>query len=615
MNNPPPVPINVGFDGTNITINDRPPIPVGDYENLFSNTRELLPNENISEYMMIRTICDIIKDATNATIRVDRGVLLTILKRIFPENIVNFASPATKLEEIKAISNEICKNFMSGRVFIKSAYTDHIPLQVTHVFNESGAEPDTFSKNGTIIMSSFASVADPATRTVPMDSFPGKGNILNFDSTFMSGLVGFLEQTTWYATQTSNFDNNNTQYKFKINVGVNNGVTGGIVRGDNVTNNATNNATNNTIAISKTDFSDPITGKGYYFQGNPTKNKFIYNNVVKNPQNIENPEILREILRYMIIKEMGDMMQVYVMLVWYVIIMENNKNNKNKFVMSTTDLVVMNTCQLFQMPCLYTNQGKDTSLLTEQEKELFDDDFNRKMNEKTNGTQIYNNWKKNNKFANTLYYLPFEESSETLELKKRRRLDTIYYVIKSQNEKQLKIFQKAVEKVDRLRYIKMGRLGPLMTSFSNNNNIIQQIINQIIENIQTINYNLLVKYNTFFENEIFNNTYQEETTDIELKKQFSLHILITRQKYPPTSGNTHVFVIQNLTHYTEELPIGDGRTKLVDMILDMMLNNNSIFPNKIMDVLKKTTLKDINDLLNIIKKGQLYVNMIGSFKK
>ena len=47
----------------------------------------------------------------------------------------------------------------------------------------------------------------------------------------------------------------------------------------------------------------------------------------------------------------------------------------------------------------------------------------------------------------------------------------------------------------------------------------------------------------------------------------------------------------------------------------MMLNNNTIFPNKIMDVLKKTTLKDINDLLNIIKKGQLYVNMIGSFKK
>jgi len=48
---------------------------------------------------------------------------------------------------------------------------------------------------------------------------------------------------------------------------------------------------------------------------------------------------------------------------------------------------------------------------------------------------------------------------------------------------------------------------------------------------------------------------------------------------------------------------------------DMMLNNNNIFPNKIMDVLKKTTLKDINDLLKIIKKGQLYVNMIGSFKK
>ena len=48
---------------------------------------------------------------------------------------------------------------------------------------------------------------------------------------------------------------------------------------------------------------------------------------------------------------------------------------------------------------------------------------------------------------------------------------------------------------------------------------------------------------------------------------------------------------------------------------NMMLNNDNILPGKIMDILKKTTLKDINDLLCIIKKGQLYVNMIGSFKK
>jgi len=45
----------------------------------------------------------------------------------------------------------------------------------------------------------------------------------------------------------------------------------------------------------------------------------------------------------------------------------------------------------------------------------------------------------------------------------------------------------------------------------------------------------------------------------------------------------------------------------------MMLNNNTIFPRELMNVLKKTTLKDINDLLNIIKNGQLFVNAIGSF--
>ena len=108
------------------------------------------------------------------------------------------------------------------------------------------------------------------------------------------------------------------------------------------------------------------------------------------------------------------------------------------------------------------------------------------MRQKTNGTQIYNNWKKNNKFANTLYYLPVVEAEGD---KLKRRLNTIYYIIKTQNEKQLEIFQKA--NINNLRYIKMGRLGPLMTSFSNT--IIEEIIVRIIENIQIINHNLLVE--------------------------------------------------------------------------------------------------------------------------
>ena len=46
---------------------------------------------------------------------------------------------------------------------------------------------------------------------------------------------------------------------------------------------------------------------------------------------------------------------------------------------------------------------------------------------------------------------------------------------------------------------------------------------------------------------------------------------------------------------------------------NMMLNNDNVFPSKIMSILKKTTLKDINDLLNIIKKGELIVNMLGKY--
>jgi hypothetical protein len=595
-NDPQPGDINVGFDGTNITINNRP-ITDGDYTNLPTNSAELLGNENIKVYMMIRTICDIIKDATNARISVDRRVLVnTILNQIFDPRLVDIARGSTTLEEIKAISNNICKNFMSGRVFIKSAYTDHIPLPVQYVFNESGAEPDTFTPIGANIMSSFASVADPATRTAPTrcypDYNPGYEQPLKFDASFMYDLVGFLSNTTWEATQTSEFDrnnSNNTKYSFSINVGSNVGSNGDIVRGVNVTNSN----------IAKTSFHGG--GGGYYFQGNPTKNKIINNSINKNVTNIP------EILRYMIIKEMGDMMQVYVMLVWFYLEIQNNPQmTKDKFVMSTTDLVVMNTCQLFKMPCLYTNQGKDTSLLSEQEKTDLKNMLEKKMDNK--GTQIYNNWKKNNKFANTLYYLPFEESGE---LKKRRRLETLYYVIRSQNEKQLELFRLVSgdnqNNYNQLRYIKMGRLGPLLTYFNQNREENDQtlkriIIDIIIPNIQMINWNLyhdcLEIYNSITGNETddkYNNKnkFTCDEKDHVIRSKYSLNILITKQKYPPNS-QSYIYVIQNLTHYTESYEIGlDENNKLVDMIINLEL------PEKYKNVEKdfEDTSIDINNEL------------------
>jgi predicted Zn-dependent peptidase len=48
---------------------------------------------------------------------------------------------------------------------------------------------------------------------------------------------------------------------------------------------------------------------------------------------------------------------------------------------------------------------------------------------------------------------------------------------------------------------------------------------------------------------------------------------------------------------------------------NMSINNESIIPNKIIKLLQNTTLADINNLLNIIKKGNLYVNMIGEYVK
>jgi hypothetical protein len=559
--------IDFDFSNNNITING---ISINDnngittYTNLETNSTQLGQPNNIQNYMKIRTICDIIKDGTNATIAVPKDDLILLLRRIFGDDLVNIAAEPTKLEEIKANSNNICKNDITGRVFIKSAYVDHIPLQLTHVFNESGVAPDTFAPEGVKIMSSFASVADPASRREPGESFPGKNLQLKFNTGYMAGLVGFLSDTSWCATQTSVFQGNQTKYKFQINVGNN--------AENNVGNNAENNVDGGTINGNDVT-NENITTKnfdgGYYFQGNPTKNKYIYNKISKNPQNLQNlqNQEIQQIMRYMIIKEMGDMMQVYVMLVWYYLQKQENPQqiSKDKFVMSTTDLVVMNTCQLFKMPCLYTNQGKNDSMLGENDKKQFDEIFEKIMTEKENGREKYKSWKNNNKFANTLYYLPdvFEDTVTIL----KKRLEMIHYVIKSQNEKQLAVVEKAKNNLNDIRYIKMGRLGPLLTSFNNDN--LQEIIEKIIKNIEKINQHLYVDFTTYHNN-ITNKTITNETIEEELKKlkkNYSLNILITRQKYPP-GGNSYVYVLQNMTHYTEKYAIGNGTQKLVDMILD-----------------------------------------------
>jgi hypothetical protein len=114
-NDPQPGDINVGFDGTNIriTINDTINIPISD-TTLPENYPEF--GKNILEYMMIRTICDIIKDATNATITVSKPDIIPILKEIFPPEFVFFFLP------------EVCICFLYA---LGSA--QNCPVEVTYV--------------------------------------------------------------------------------------------------------------------------------------------------------------------------------------------------------------------------------------------------------------------------------------------------------------------------------------------------------------------------------------------------------------------------------------------------------------------------------------------------
>ena len=196
---------------------------------------------------------------------------------------------------------------------------------VNIVFNESGYGPDAVCKshNPTVIYTP-ASLLDSCL-TKGNRFWPSQQDNINivFDN-------GFMQRMGFYGTR---WEKNGNYIR----------ITYTAIQGENpdVINQLVTDDT--TVDILQKDVSQPIHR---YMQGNPTKNAILSHSV----GNLGNNTILKECIKLIETKELGDFMQVLLYLAYIMI----DRPTINNVSMITTDNVVFAACRKLRLPCLYT---------------------------------------------------------------------------------------------------------------------------------------------------------------------------------------------------------------------------------------------------------------------
>ena len=234
---------------------------------------------------------------------------------------------------------------------------------IQNVFYETGLGPEDYivdlknpNKKIFNMIGSFPSeIGDPGSRTVEKFDirFPSPNTTLLFDSSFMN-YFGFGPNTIYEATL-KNDNNKIGTYEYSIDLGNNNVFSadeikpkekGPLIMDRFITTKFNGNE------FEKCGKMEPLGKKvtaDEYFKGNNYKNALI-NKLYREYPN----ENLPEIKRYLLAKEMGDVMQVLLMMVWQMV---QQKSTKKNYCMITLDSIVYMLCMLLEQPCIYTHNS------------------------------------------------------------------------------------------------------------------------------------------------------------------------------------------------------------------------------------------------------------------
>jgi len=269
-----------------------------------------------------RFFCDIIKDSQTGT---NITNIIEILKTCFStgkKNIPNIKNDYhTKLISIERQLDGVCKPYETILKNILNTDTIGSNTKISYAdtaFWESGFGIERICVNSSVkSLQTSAAVLDPISKDPVAEYY--NPNVI-FDNTFVTRL-GFVGISQWSSKQ-SVIDSNKSEVEIIFNSATSpDPLQGTVTKGD------------------REIFAN-------YCQGNNEKNGVV-NNLYKPPaSNCD------EIVKYLVIKELGDVAQVWMYLA-YVCIVDQEKD-RTKSVMITTDNVVYTLCKLLHLSCINT---------------------------------------------------------------------------------------------------------------------------------------------------------------------------------------------------------------------------------------------------------------------
>lgn len=357
--------IRVSFNNNdnNITINipnKKPitnPIPT-DFD--YKDDNNLLYSGSKLQYLMRKLDC--LKDAKEGEGITDKK---EIMNKIFsnPE-FINFTS-FDSLNNIKKKLFDKNVDRIDNDSWLKSSSSTVNYNYIQNVFYETGLGPEDYivdlkntnQKVFNMIGSFPSEIGDPGSRKVEKFDirFPSLNTTILFDPSFMN-YFGFGPETSYKATLKS--DNNKVgSYDYSIDLGNTTNQVNNLFFAENINAKGNGSLMNrfSTTKFKGTEFTScnkdfPLeknVSADEYFKGNNYKNSLI-NKLYREYPNDNIPEIKR----YIMAKEMGDVMQVLIMMIWQMV--QQNSNKKN-YCMITLDSIVYMLCLLLEQPCMYTH--------------------------------------------------------------------------------------------------------------------------------------------------------------------------------------------------------------------------------------------------------------------
>jgi hypothetical protein len=342
--------ISVNYKDNNIIITKTGNLPITSVMPEFKfNNSPLSPLSTITPTAMQQILrkLDCLKDAKEGN-----GISAKddIMTKIFPN-----ANSTLNLNQIKEIVFKQSADKIDTHSWLKSSSLSVNLTFIKNVFFETGLSPKSYIKNYknpseqvfNMIGCFQNEVGDPFLRKTEDITirYPEQNISLTFDASFM-GYFGF-SNTTYSSTLVDKNDKGGL-YNYEIDLGSSNKYGSDGV--NKIKESGTPIERYNTTIINN-NVSKDVSGDEY-FKGNDYKNDII--NILNVNQQVNLPEIKR----YIIGKELGDVMQVLLMMIWQI---AENTIDKKEYCMVTIDSIVFLLCIMLEQPCFYThnsNKGK-----------------------------------------------------------------------------------------------------------------------------------------------------------------------------------------------------------------------------------------------------------------